>query len=88
MKQLIELKPCPLCGCRPVISEIDSYRHGDGGTTYHGKISCTCGLSFEKDWIDILGACPGKYTINIVDEWNELIEKLHNQQKEDGVNDI
>jgi hypothetical protein len=83
MKQSIELKPCPLCGCRPVISEIDSTRHGES-MMYHGKISCTCGLSFEKDWIDFPVAYLGESTINIVDEWNELIEKLHNQRGKEG----
>jgi hypothetical protein len=84
MKQLIELEPCPLCGHRPVIEEIDSTRHGES-MMYHGKISCACGLSFEKDWIEFPVAYPAKSTINIVDEWNELIEKLHNQRGKEGM---
>lgn len=80
-----ELKPCPLCGLRPFISNIDSTFHGES-MIYHGKISCTCGLSFEKDWIEFPDVFPNRSTNNIVDEWNELIEKLHNQRKENESN--
>ena len=82
MKYLLELKPCPLCGSTP--KPVELYREdGLGYLFYRGKISCRCGLSFEKEWVETLGdsvKIPNQNTTNVFDEWNDLMEKMKKGQ--------
>ena len=47
---MAELLPCPVCGNSVRITET-SVRHYGDRADYEAKIECSCGLTFEKEWI-------------------------------------
>lgn len=47
---MAELLPCPICGNIVHITEI-TVRHYGNRADYEAKIECSCGLTFEKEWI-------------------------------------
>ena len=77
MKQLSGLKPCPLCGSTPFVSDISSEYKVMGGMTAmlcEARIRCRCGLIFEKKWIES-PTNPALSDADIIEVWNDLIEK-------------
>ena len=76
MKQLSKLKPCPLCGLTPCVTDV--YRQHvslSSAIEYKGIIRCRCGLSFEKEWVENPDN-PKWSDTDIIEEWNDLIEKI------------
>lgn len=71
-----ELKPCPLCGGTPLLSE-GPYDWDCGGRYYYNAmIECACGLTLEVD-----NPGPKVYTSDaealnfVVDAWNTRAER-------------
>lgn len=70
------LKPCPICGHSARLIELKI------GSTYlanrqdvSATIKCPCGLTFEKEWTEVVGE-NGALTIigeSIVPAWNRRI---------------
>ena len=78
MEMLHGLEPCPLCGREPYISDLSSTFEYGYETTYlvrEGKITCVCGLSFEKNWVENPER-PDLSDTDIIEEWNDLMRKL------------
>lgn len=63
----VQLKPCPLCGCSVGIAEISS-SPCDMYTEWYAKIECSCGLTFEREWMQAQGGILGE---NIITLWNK-----------------
>jgi hypothetical protein len=61
------LEPCPLCG-RPVRLTEFTVRNTEPYSEYSAKIECSCGLTFEKEWIQGQGCI---FDEDIITLWNK-----------------
>ena len=65
----MELKPCPLCGRKVAVTVYD-VKHGLLRTEYSARIECDCGLTFEREWVDLIGYTTVLNNNDIVTAWN------------------
>ncbi len=76
---MAELLPCPFCGNVVHITEI-SVRYYGNRADYEAKIECSCGLTFEKEWI--VQFTPQKTSVLISNVDIETAWNTRTRQKE------
>ena len=80
---MAELKSCPFCGNAVQITE-SNIRHYGNRADCEAKIECSCGLTFEKEWIveyKLNGQSVNLYNDDIVTAWNTRTPKERGGEK-------
>ena len=78
-----ELLPCPFCGNVVHITETE-VRHYGNRADYWAKIECSCGLTFEKEWIvefKPTGTSVILFNTDIETAWNTRTPKERGGEK-------